>query len=203
MGIEFLNGLTINLDKIPYYHGIENNIFYQQLDLDICELILETENPCISNEAKSKFKENIINNLDENDMLETELYQENGFGRFYYKDEITISSNIFYKVTCLKLLGWKLVDIEKSYLSILLGIFKNINIETPIIESIIENFDGFTSNFAKCNKKYKNIHYRYIKNIIYKSITFNRNKYYNEWKNNIKYSEGNCKSLWKIGRAHV
>jgi len=197
MSIDFLNELTIDIEKIPDYHEFKNNTFNQQLDSEICHLILATNNPFITDDMKENFKETIVNNLNENDILETKLYQKSNIGRFYYKDDKTISENIFYKLTSLKLLGWKQIDIQKSGLSILSGVAKNANIETPLIDSIIENFDGFMSNLRTCNsKKYKNIHYRYKKVIIYNSIKFNRKKYYNEWKDFLKYGENNYKSEW-------
>jgi len=200
MSIYFLNGLTIDIEKIPDYHEFKNNTFNQQLDSEICHLILATNNPHITDDMKENFKETIVNNLNENDILETKLYQESNIGRFYYKNGITISTNIFYKLTSLKLLGWKQIDIQKSGLSILSGVAKNANIKTPVIDSIIENFHGFMSNLRTCNskkyKKYKNIHYRYIKVIIYNSIKFNHKKYYNEWKDFLKYAENNYKSEW-------
>jgi hypothetical protein len=198
MSIEFLNELTIDIEKIPDYHEFKNNTFNQQLDSEICHLILATNNPHITDDMKENFKETIVNNLNENDILETKLYQESNIGRFYYKDDKTISNNLFYNLTTLKLLGWKQIDIQKSGLSILSGVAKNANIETPLIDSIIENFNGFMSNLKTCNsKKYKNLHYMYIKRIIYNSIKFNRKKCYNEWKNNFDYNENNYyKLVW-------
>jgi hypothetical protein len=178
MPISFLDGLTIDIEKIPHYHEIKDATFTEKLDEQLCESILESENPLITNEIKAELKKNVVDNLDEKGILETKLYQENNLGRFYYKDDITISQNKYCKLTTLHLLEWKSIDIQKAGLSILSGIAKNVNIETPIIDSVISDFDAFTSSFAKYNEKNNNVHYKFntIHRLFYQKYLLIRNK---------------------------
>lgn len=137
----FLNGWSIDIEKIPKYTNF-NGIFYQQLDTQLCNLILESTNPVFTEQMKTEFKKYVVDNIQNDGILKVKHYQANKLGRFYATDNksiIPISKHI--KHTIFKYLNYVDLDQSKGHATIASSIGDLNNKDFKSIKKYIHNFD--------------------------------------------------------------
>ena len=82
MSIDFLDNITIILDKIPEYEEFKDT-FKLCIDKTLCELILQSNNNLLTTKHKESFEKHIVDKLDDFSELETVYYQNNNLGKFH------------------------------------------------------------------------------------------------------------------------
>ena len=200
MPIDFLDGVTIDLEKIPDYHEIMNNTFREKIDKQICEIILQSENPLITNEMKENFKNKVVDNLDENSILEHSYYQQNGLGRFIVKNDTSLTSqhsDKYIAFTLYKYMKWLDFDMKTSWLSIIFETMKHLKQKLPIINFMLNNFDGFVETIQKYYQKDANLYRRRVKDLIYGFITIESYQF-SDWVNHLQDENISIKNSKKI-----
>jgi hypothetical protein len=145
----FLDGWTIDIEKIPKYTNF-NGVFYQQLDTQLCNLILESENPVFTEEMKIDFKKYVVDNIQNDGILKVKHYQANKLGRFYAtnkKSIIPISKHI--KHTIFKYLNYVDLDQSKGHATIANSIGDLNGKDFKSIKKYIFNFDDISNELIQ------------------------------------------------------
>lgn len=171
MPIDFLDGLTIDIEKIPSYSEIMNTTFKEKIDKQICEIILHSDNPLITNEMKKDFKNKVVDNLDEKGILEHRYYQQNDLGRFLVKNDTSLisqHSDKYIGFTLYKYMKWMNLDTKTSGLSIICEVMKPFEKKIPIINLMRNDFDGFVETIQKYYQKDGILDRRCIKKLVYR-----------------------------------
>jgi len=147
--MNFLNNWAINLEKIPKYTNFNGN-FNQQLDKQLCNLILESKNPVFTDEMKIEFKKYVVDNIQNDGVLKVQHYQANKLGRFYAVDNksiIPISKHI--KHTIFKFLNYLDLDQTKGHATIANSIGDLNGKDFKYIKKYIHNFDDISDELIK------------------------------------------------------
>ena len=171
MPIDFLDGVTIDIEKIPSYSEIINATFKEKIDKQICEIILHSDNPLITNEMKEDFKNKVVDNLDEKGILEHRYYQQNNLGRFLVKNDTSLTSqhsDKYIGFTLYKYMKWMNLDTKTSGLSIICEVMKPFEKKIPIINLMRNDFDGFVETIRKYYQKIGILDRRRIKKLVYR-----------------------------------
>jgi hypothetical protein len=200
MPIDFLYGVTIDLEKIPDYHEIMNNTFREKIDKQICEIILQSENPLITNEMKEDFKSKVVDNLDENGILEHRYYQQNGLGLFLVKNDTSLTSqhsDKYIAFTLYKYMNWLDFDMKTAGLSIICETMKPFKKKLPIINLMRSNFNGFVETISKYYQKEGILDRRCVKKLIYGFFEI-KNFQFSDWVNYLQYKNISIKTSKKI-----
>lgn len=181
---DFIEGWTINIDKIPKYPEFSDSIFQEEVDRTILTLLLKDKS--ISNEQKlllnrliNKIKHNIIY------VKHEQLMKGNDVGRYYPEDNLSIISLCRkIKHTVFEYLGYTDFDMVSCHQSIALSIADMNNVELPAMskymfnkESIIQNEIDFYS--VEGNEKVT------IEDIKYKFNMMSYGGSEETWRNNI------------------
>jgi hypothetical protein len=185
MPIDFLDGVTIDIEKIPSYDEIINATFREKLDKQICEIILQSENPLITNEMKEDFKNKVVDNLDENGILEHRYYQQNGLGRILVKNDTSLTSqhsDKYIAFTLYKYMKWLNFDMKTSWLSIIFETMKHLKQKLPIINFMRNNFDGFVDTISKYYQKIGILDRRRVKQLLYNFLNYETYQF-SDWVN--------------------
>jgi hypothetical protein len=138
--MKFLENWTIDIKKIPNYKELKKPLT-EDVDINILELCLEKVNSV----EQIKIKK-VISNMKKN-VLITSLYQANGLGRFYLKNDtglLTLKRAV--KNTNYKYKNWIDIDQVKGHPTIIYELCKKNNYNIPIIQQYIENFDGIVAD---------------------------------------------------------
>ena len=145
---EFLNGWTLNLDKIPKYEEFSET-FTERLDMRVIRLLLKSNDyhACV----KQNFKNHILPHIQDDGTYSHKYYQTGKIkiGR-YYASTITDYPRKF-KHTLFHHLGYVDIDQVKGHPSIIVWIAKTNNIEFPSIQKYINNPNSI---FAKMREFY-------------------------------------------------
>jgi hypothetical protein len=200
MPIDFLDGVTIDLEKIPDYHEIMNNTFREKLDKQMCEIILQSENPLITNEMKEEFKNKVVDNLDENGILEHSYYQQNGLGFLLVKNDTSLTSqhsDKYIAFTLYKYMKWLEFDMKTGGLSIICETMKPFKKKLPIINLMRNNFDEFVETISKYYQKEGILDRRCVKKLIYGFLNY-QNFQFSYWKNCLRDRNISIKNSKKI-----
>lgn len=193
MPIDFLDGVTIDIEKISDYHEIMNTTFKEKLDSRICEIILQSDNNLITNEMKEDFKKKIVDNLDEKGILEHRYYQQNGLGRLFIEnengksfvlhDKFIYKSEPLYKDIIYKNSNLVVFDITLFGLSTICQVMKLFKKKIPIINLLYNNFDGFIETIKTFYQKEGDLNRTCIKALIYDYFK-DENYLFSDW---VKY----------------
>lgn len=200
MPIDFLDGVTIDLEKIPDYHEIMNNTFREKLDKQMCEIILQSENPLITNKMKEDFKNKVVDNLDENSILEHSYYQQNGLGTFIVKNDTSLTSQHSYKYiafTLYKYMKWMNFDMKSAGLSVICETMKPFEKKIPIINLMRNNFDEFVETISKYYQKEGILDRKCVKKLIYRLLRL-QNFQFSGWVNYLRDKNITIKNEKKI-----
>jgi hypothetical protein len=200
MPIDFLNGVTIDIEKIPDYHKIMNATFKEKLDKRICEIILYSDNPLITNEMKQEFKKNIVDNLDEKGILEHSYFQQNDVGRFLVESNTSVTSHQkespYIAHTLYKYIEWVIFDVKTYGLSLICQVLKTFKKRLPVINLMCNDFDGFVDTIKKYYQKIGILDKRCIKRLIYNFIG-SENFKFSDWVSYLKNKNIYIKNLKK------
>ena len=200
MPIDFLDGVTIDLEKIPDYHEIMNNTFREKIDKQICEIILQSENPLITNEMKEDFKSKVVDNLDENGILEHRYYQQNGLGLFIVKNDTSLLSQYsdkYIAFTLYKYMKCMNFDMKTAGLSVICETMKPFKKKLPIINLMRNNFDEFVETISKYYQKEGILDRKLVKKLIYGFLNF-QNFQFSGWVNYLRDKNITIKNEKKI-----
>lgn len=200
MPIDFLDGVTIDIEKIPSYSEIINATFKEKIDKQICEIILQSDNPLITNEMKEDFKNKVVDNLDEKGILEHRYYQQNGLGRFLVENDTSLisqHSDKYIAFTSYKFLNWLDFDMKISWLSIICETMKPFEKKLPIMNLMRNNFDGFVNTISNYYQKIGILDRRRIKDLIYGFIII-ENYQFPDWVNHLQDKNISIKNSKKI-----
>lgn len=138
--MNFLNGLTINLDKLPKYIS-----FLGKYTIDIDNQAIQFLKNCINSDDpvfKPEIKERIqyiINNIKQNKMI-VEHQQRLDVGRFYPNKNlslVTLSRHVKHSI--FNLLNWIDIDMIKGHPTIIYNLFKSKGTELKAFKKYIEN----------------------------------------------------------------
>lgn len=157
------NSLTLDLKKIPKYADWKGDWKYS-IDTKIIDIILNYDGvdkfgePLISQQAKSNFKNNIVDKL-RNGVLHIKWSARNGgYGRRYsdgtdLKTKSGCNLGVHKKIiknTIFKFLGWVDYDMVKGHPTILSEIYKNIGKgKLHVIDEYIQNFDAIAEEMIE------------------------------------------------------
>lgn len=157
------NSWTLDLKKIPKYADWKGDWKYA-IDAKIIELILNYEevdkfgDPIISQQAKSNFKNNIVDKM-RNGMLHIKWSARNGgYGRRYsdgtdLKTKSGCNLGVHKKIiknTIFKYLGWIDYDMVKGHPTILYELWKNLGRgKLEAIDEYINNFDTIANEMIE------------------------------------------------------
>jgi hypothetical protein len=208
MPIDFLDGVTIDIKKIPDYHEIINAAFKEKIDKQICEIILHSENPLITNEMKEEFKNKVVDNLDEKGILEHRYYQQNGLGFLLVKNDTSLTSqhsDKYIAFTLYKYMKWMNFDMKTGGLSIICETMKPFKKKLPIINLMRNNFDEFVETISKYYQKEGILDRRCVKKLIYGFLNY-QNFQFSYWKNYLRdrnISIKNSKKLYPLLTAYI
>lgn len=200
MPIDFLDGVTIDIEKIPDYHEVVNATFKEKIDKQLCEIILHSDNPLITNEMKEDFKNKVVDNLDEKGILEHRYYQQNGLGRFLVENDTSLisqHSDKYIAFTSYKFLNWLDFDMKISWLSIICEIMKPFEKKLPIMNLMRNNFDGFVNTISNYYQKIGILDRRRIKEFIYMFLQYENYSFF-EWINYLQDKNIYIKNSKKI-----
>jgi len=149
--LEFLNGWTIDIERIPKYSEFEGD-FYEQLDRQLAEIIINSKlripqpgdkkpsdegyvhmNP-ISELGKANFKKAIFDRLPNNGVNIVRHHNRHKLGRYYgdANSSIVVQARQI-KHTLFSYMGYKDLDQKKSHPSIALMVGKSNGVEFPSI----------------------------------------------------------------------
>ena len=200
MPIDFLDGVTIDIEKIPDYREIINTTFKEKIDKQICEIILHSDNPLITNEMKEDFKNKVVDNLDEKGILEHRYYQQNGLARFLVENDTSLISqhrDKYIAFTLYKYMKWMNFDIKTAGFSIICEVMKPFEKKIPIINLMRNNFDEFINTISKYYQKDAKLDRRRIKDLIYGFITI-ENYQLPDWVNHLQDKNISIKNSKKV-----
>ena len=148
MSIPFLNNLTIVLKNIPSYNLFKCD-FIEPMDIHMLKLILDSDNPDLTQPMKSNLENAIVNNIKKN-KLSVKHHQTHGIGRFYAENDISLIPHSKYiKHTLFKYMGWLDLDMNKGHPSIAVLIGKLNGFTLPTIEKYINSFDEICDTLIK------------------------------------------------------
>lgn len=128
---DFMEGWTINTEKIPGYPEFENDTFYEKVDKTILMLLLKDKS--IVDEQKVLLNK-LINKIKNGNIQvnHTQLMKNNDLGRFYPEDNTSIISLCRkIKHTMFKYLGYTDFDMVSCHQSIALSIAEINSVELP------------------------------------------------------------------------
>lgn len=144
--IPFLNGLTIDLEKIPDYPLFDNTTFKEQIDEILCYKILKCNDERILIESKQEFQDKIIKNLNKNE-INVSYFASQSLGRRYVKYNCGLTPMCRYiKHTIFKHANWVDIDMKKSYPNIIRSLATFANVQLPAYDYYIHNFDDIVTN---------------------------------------------------------
>ena len=151
--MSFVSGWTLNFDKVPEYSEF-NGEFIEQLDYKLCQIILDNENPRISNEMKTLFKSSIVNRLTPDGINKIIHNQRFNMGRYYPDNDgsIIVHARVI-KHTLFKYMGYKDIDQVKGHPSILVEMGKLNNKTFETIQYYIDNFGKVAKKLIKFYSK--------------------------------------------------
>ena len=139
--MEFLDGFQLLIDKLPNYDDFKS-VFYVRIDKTLCNLIIESDNQQLTQIMKSKFQNEIINNINEYGEIKIIHNQRHGIGRFYPDNDISlIVQSRIIKHTIFLYLDWKDIDQVKGHPTIICEIGRLNNIKFEGIQFYIDNFN--------------------------------------------------------------
>lgn len=209
MPIDFLDGVTIDIEKIPDYREIINTTFKEKIDKQICEIILHSDNPLITNEMKEDFKNKVVDNIDEKGILEHRYYQQNDLGRFLLVNDTSLVSqnrnNYNSAFTLYKYMKWVILDIKTAGLFIICETMRPFEKKIPIINLMRNNFDEFVETIRKYYQKNEVLNRKCVKHLIYRLLN-NENFSFSDWVNYLKNEKNisikNSKKIHPLIRSY-
>lgn len=141
--MKFLNGLTLNLEKLPKYTAFTGD-FTIEIDKNsqvILMKCLDSDNKVFNKEIKERI-ESILQHIKVNtNKVIVKHNQRLGIGRFYPDNSISlISLSRHVKHTIFKYMNWIDIDMVKGHPTILHNLFKGIY-ELTTFKRYIENTD--------------------------------------------------------------
>jgi hypothetical protein len=146
--MRFLRQLTINLDAVPTYVEF-NSDWTEQLDKEVCRLILQTEDPRITDQMKEHFLKT-FNLIKADGKLKVKYNPRYGLGRRYADENADYWGNLcihakLIKNTIFAYLGWIDYDQRKGHPTILAEVGRrNGSVLTAYEEYIAEGgFDAW------------------------------------------------------------
>jgi hypothetical protein len=144
--MDFLNGWTIDLNKIPKYTDFHKT-FKQHLNKSLAKLLLSFED--YTTEVKQEFREFVYKHISNNTLV-VKHYQTNGIGRFYGKNNISIIP-IYKKIkhTLLSYSGYKDLDQVKGHATIVVSVAERNGLELKTLKKYIHNFDEISGELIQ------------------------------------------------------
>jgi len=208
MTIEFLDGLTIDIEKIPDYREIINDTFKEKLDKRICEIILHSDNPLITDEMKEDFENKVVDNLHEKGILEHNYVQQNDLGRFIVQNDTSLisqHSDKYIAFTLYKYMRWINFDMKTSWLSIVCETMRPFKKKIPTINLLVNDFDGFVETINKYYQKEEILDRKRIKELIYNFLIYETYQF-SDWINYLRdknISIRNSKKIHPLVNAYI
>lgn len=155
--LNFLNGWTVELDKLPTYDKFSRP-FTVTFDKKISNLLISGINPKITKTMITNFKRNVLPYIDENDKLVVKHHNCYGLGRFYSdNDRSPICHTKYIKHTVYSYQNWLDVDMVKGHPSILLHIAKKNDVNFSAFHDVVYKFDEKWKDIADYYKKKCNV----------------------------------------------
>ena len=183
--MNFLDGWTLDTRKIPKYEDITGHIFTEQLDVTLLNMIHKES----SEISKDYHKNNITNILDNINKKTGQLQVQyssdyNGLGDLTPVNTISMlcSGNRIIRQTMFEYMGYKEIDINKAFMTVMYEIsFKNgillpsmkkyITNYEEIIDDVISYYNSYGINLVLKNIP-KNYLIKFFFNCIYSGGTY-------------------------------
>lgn len=180
--MKFLTGWTIDLNNLPSYNLLDNNIFIEDIDNKLAEFILD--NPNIRNEDKQKFTEYLQGNNTQ--LMKVKYTSRFLIGRRYANNDLIYKSGLITQKRCIKntlfkYFGYVDIDQVKGHPTIIYELSLRNNIVLNAYEKYLTQFDKICSqiilfyNDNECQLQKKHI------KLLFNAIIYGGS--FNTWKN--------------------
>jgi len=150
--MEFLNGWSIEVDKIPVYTEFIQTEFTEEVDVNILEKIMNSPDSEYKPFIKKTLQSRILNFIDTTTSSLKVGYHHAipGIGRVHANNNIsTLPMARIVKHTVFEIMGWFDLDIVKSYPTMVYEIGRLNNIDFPSVKRYTDHFDSIVAELRE------------------------------------------------------
>ena len=151
--MDFLNGWTIDVHKVPKYTNIINQTFIQKIDPILLKMI------CKSDDKLFQYSKDTIIKLASENTGELKVHYESSYQGLGYPEPVNNKSILYvgshsFRQTIFEYMGYKEIDIVKAYPTVMYEVAKKNGIILENIRYYIDHFDELVDDVVSYYESY-------------------------------------------------
>ena len=151
--MDFLNGWTIDVHKVPKYTNIINQTFIQKVDPILLKMI------CKSDDKLFQYSKDTIIKLANEKTGELKVHYESSYQGLGYPEPVNNKSILYtgshsFRQTIFEYMGYKEIDIVKAYATLMYEVAKKNGIILENIKYYIDHFDELVDDIFSYYESY-------------------------------------------------